>query len=50
LHHWLRQLTQHPVLSMIMALMRNDTERMGWISRWRMRRINKFVSGSALGY
>jgi len=33
-----------------MALMRNDTERMGWIKRWRMRHCNKFVSGSALGY
>jgi hypothetical protein len=22
---------------------------MGWHSRWRMRRINKFISGSALG-
>jgi hypothetical protein len=33
-----------------MDLMRNDSQRMGWYSRWRMRSINKFIAGSALGY
>ena len=27
-----------------------DRKRMGWYSRWRMRHIYKFISGSALGY
>ena len=38
------------VLSMIMALMRNDTERMGWFSRWRMRYRKQYIVGSTLGY
>jgi hypothetical protein len=33
-----------------MDLMRNDGKRLGRYRRWRMRRINKFVAGSALGY
>ena len=33
-----------------MDLMRNDRERLGRYRRWRMRRINKFVAGSALGH
>jgi hypothetical protein len=33
-----------------MALMRNDTERMGWISRWRMRYRKQYIVGSTLGY
>jgi hypothetical protein len=33
-----------------MESMRNDRKRMGWYRRWRIRHINKFVSGSALGY
>jgi len=35
---------------LIMVLMANDSQRLGRYRRWRMRRINKFVSGSALGY
>jgi hypothetical protein len=30
--------------------MKHDTGRMGRFSRWRMRRMYKFISGSALGY
>jgi hypothetical protein len=33
-----------------MELMRHDRKRMGWHSRWRMRRIYQFITGSALGY
>jgi hypothetical protein len=33
-----------------MDLMRNDRKRLGWYSRWRLRRIKHFIAGSALGY
>jgi hypothetical protein len=33
-----------------MELMRHDRKRMGWHSRWRKRRINKFIAGSPLSY
>ena len=33
-----------------MESMPNDRKRMGWHRRWRFRRINKFIAGSALGY
>jgi hypothetical protein len=33
-----------------MESMPNDGKRLGRYRRWRMRRINKFVAGSALGY
>jgi hypothetical protein len=33
-----------------MALMRNDSRILGRYRRWRMRRINQFISGSALSY
>jgi hypothetical protein len=45
-----RHLIQSPAKRLIMESMRNDRKRNHWYSRWRMRRIYKFVSGSALGY
>ena len=33
-----------------MESMRNDRKRLGRYRRWRMRRMFKFVVGSALGY
>jgi hypothetical protein len=45
-----KQLIQNRGAKRIMVLAKNDSKRNNWHSRWRMRRINKFISGSALGY
>jgi hypothetical protein len=34
----------------LVSVLTHDTQRLGRYRRWRMRRINKFIAGSAMGY